>query len=90
MKYIPTKKSLKLGMPQVAAMRFCMHEMNFFIDEYGLNSVDQGFKFWLELQDKYIDLNLNYGYSITNIKVAEIDDYGFGEYRCKATLNKII
>ena len=90
MKYIPTKKSLKLGMPQVAAMRFCMHEMNFFIDQYGLNSVEQGFKFWLELQDQYIDLNLNYGYSITNIKVAEIDDCGFGEYRCKATLNKII
>ena len=90
MRYFPTKKALRLGMPQVVAMRFYVHEMNFFIDEYGLNSVEQGFKFWLELQEKYIDLNLNYGYSITNIKVAEIDDYGFGEYRCKLTLNKII
>jgi hypothetical protein len=36
-----------------------------------------------------IDLNLKYGYSITNIKVAEIDDCGFGEYRCKATIEKL-
>ncbi len=71
-------------------MRFCVHEMGKFMQEYGLKKVDDAWVFWLELQDLYIDLNFDYGYSIATIKVAEIDDYGFGEYRCRAILNKIL
>lgn len=90
MRYLPTKKSLKQGIPQVVQMRFCVHEMNEFINEYGFSSVEDAWKFWLELKPMIIDLNFNYGYSISTVKVAEVDDYGAGEYRCRATLNKII
>jgi hypothetical protein len=90
MRYRPTKTSLKQGMPQVVTMRFYVNEMNQFIKEYGCTTVDEAWMFWLEFQDAYIDLNFNYGYSISSVKVAEIDDLGLKEYRCKATLNKII
>ena len=90
MRYLPTKKSLKQGIPQVVQMRFCVHEMNEFVKEYGCTTVEDAWKLWLEFQDAYIDLNFNYGYSISTVKVAEVDDYGAGEYRCRATLNKII
>lgn len=90
MKYFPTKKALKLGMTQVVQMKFCVHEMKQFMNKYGLTSVEEGWKFWLELQELYIDLYFNYGYSITSLKVKQIDDCSFGEYRCRATLNKII
>ena len=90
MRYFPTKKALKLGITQVMQMRFCVHEMNEFMNEYGFASVEDAWKFWLELEPMYIDLNFNYGYSISTVKVAEIDDLGAREYRCRATLNKII
>jgi hypothetical protein len=90
MRYFPTKKALQLGITQVVQMAFCVHKMNEFMNEYEFSSVEDAWKFWLELEPMYIDLNFNYGYSISTVKVAEIDDYGFGEYRCRATLNKII
>ncbi len=89
MKYIPTKKSLKLGMPQNVVMMVYVSDMDIFIQEYGLSSIQEGFKFLLELKDEYINLHFNYGYSITNIKVAQIDDAGFCEYRCRATIEKL-
>jgi hypothetical protein len=90
MRYIPTKKSLKQGNTQVVQMKFCVHDMNKFIKKYECATIEDAWKFWLECQDSYIDLNLNYGYSISTIKVAEIYEYGAAEYRCRATLNKII
>lgn len=88
MKYKPTKKSLKAGEPQQIMMRFCVHDLNSFCTEYGCTA-EEAFKLWIEIQDAYVDIYFNYGYSITTLKVAEIDDYGWGEYRCRAIIEKI-
>lgn len=88
MRYKPTKKSLKAGEPQQIMMRFCVHNLNIFYTEYGC-TVEEAFKLWIEIQDAYIDIYFNYGYSITTLKVNEIDDYGCGEYRCRAIIEKI-
>lgn len=88
MAYTPKKKSLKAGEPQQIMMRFCVYDLNQFCAEYGCTP-EEGFKLWIEMQDAYCDLYFNYGYSITSLKVAEIDDLGWGEYRCRALIEKI-
>lgn len=88
MRYLPTKKSLKQGIPQNIASRFCVHEMNQWCKEYGC-TIEEAFKLWIETKDAYIDIYFNYGYAITSLKVAEIDDDGIGEYRCRATIEKL-
>lgn len=84
MRFKPTKKTLKAG-EQLAIMgKLCAYNLDSWCYEYGCTP-EEGYKLYIETNDVYIDINLNHGYSITNLKVNKIDF----EYRCKAIIEKI-
>jgi DNA relaxase NicK len=89
MKHVVSKKRLKAGEQLQVVMHYEYFTMQNLIERYG-TTPEEIFKLKIESEETYIDLYFNYGYAISSIKTAFIDDPDIcTQYRCRVTLDKI-